>query len=171
MDKLQIVACGVVKALMLHDEAMKVRTSPPSSAHVRAYMAVVNGEPSSTQPLPSDREEEPHLSPINPHPGGRTLQHLEASLGDLMDNQFWQLMEELCMEIALQELNAPPETTTNTLRKSYGKWSSWSRWPGGHLSDRGRVGSPRTTILTSCPCTTRWRVGAQRTTSSSPAPV
>ena len=71
-DKLQIMACGVVKASTLHDEAIRVRTSPPSATHMRAYMAVVGGEPSGTQPPPSDGEEEPNLSPSNYHPGGRT---------------------------------------------------------------------------------------------------
>ena len=80
------MAHGVVKALTLHDEA---------------YMAVVNGEPSGTQPLPSDGKEEPCLSPSNPHPGGRTLQQLQANLKDLADNELQQLMEELHREISL----------------------------------------------------------------------
>ena len=106
-DELQIKTCVVTKASMLHDEAIRVRTSPPSATHVRVYMAAVGGEPSSTQPLPSNGEEEPHLSPSNPHPGGRTPQHLQANLGDLADNELCQLMEDLCWEVALQELNAP----------------------------------------------------------------
>ena len=53
-DELQIMVCGVMKALTLHDKVIKVRTSPPSAAHVRAYVAVVNGEPSGIQTLPSD---------------------------------------------------------------------------------------------------------------------
>ena len=48
MDELQVVACEVVKASTLCKEAIRVRTSPPSAAHVRAYMAAVNGEPSGT---------------------------------------------------------------------------------------------------------------------------
>ena len=107
MDKLQIVACGVVKASMLCDEAIKVRTSPASATHVRAYMAVANKEPPSSQPLPSDREEESHLSPSNPYPGGRTPQHLQANLGDLMDN-------ELHREIGLLEMNMPPRNPPQT---------------------------------------------------------
>ena len=43
-DEMQVMACGVVKAITLHKEAIKVRTSP-SITHVRAYMAVVNGGP------------------------------------------------------------------------------------------------------------------------------
>ena len=42
---------------------------------------------------------------------------------------------------------------------------------GGHLSERGRVGTCRTTTSTPCFQTTRWRVGTQRTTSSPPAPT
>ena len=113
-DELQIMACGVMKALMFHDEAIKVRTSPPSATHVRAYIAVVNGEPSGTQPPPSDGEEEPHLSPSNPHLGGRTPQHLQANLGNLVDNELWQCMEELCREIALWDLNTPPRNPPQT---------------------------------------------------------
>ena len=109
-DELHIMTHGVVKAMMLHNESIRVRTSPLSAIHVRAYMVVVNEEPSGSQPLPSDREEEPHSSPSNSHPGGRTPQHLKANLGDLMDNELWQLMEELCREIALWELNSSPET-------------------------------------------------------------
>ena len=66
MDELQIVAQGVVKAMMLHDEAIRVRTSKPSTTHMRAYMTAVTGEPSGIQPLPSDGEAEPHTSPSNP---------------------------------------------------------------------------------------------------------
>ena len=86
-DELQIVMHGVVKAMMLHDESIRVRTPPPSTAHVPVYMAVVGGEPSSAPCPPSDEEEEPHLSPNNPHPGGKTLQHLQANLGNLLDNK------------------------------------------------------------------------------------
>ena len=86
-DELQVMMHGVVKAMMLHDEAIRVRTSPPSATHVRAYMAAVNGEPSGIQPPPSSGEEEPHLSPSNSHLGGRTPQHLQANLGDLTDNE------------------------------------------------------------------------------------
>ena len=64
MDKLQIAVCGVVKALTCcMMKPLEFRTSPPSATHMRAYMAVVNGEPSGTQPPPSDGEEEPHSIP------------------------------------------------------------------------------------------------------------
>ena len=101
VDELLIVVHGVVKVMMLHDESIRVRTSPPSVTHLWAYMAVVGGEPSSAQPLPSDGEKEPHLSPSVPHPSGRIQQHLQAYLRGLMDNELQQLMEEFCSEIAL----------------------------------------------------------------------
>ena len=170
MDELHIAACGVVKASMLHEEAIRVRTSPPSATQVRAYMAVVNEEPSGTKPPPSNGEEEPHSSPSNPNPGRKTPQ-LQANLGDLMDDELWHLMEDLHWDVALWELNTLPDTPINTLGKSCGKWGSWCRWPGGHLSERERVGSARVAILTSFPCTTRWRVGTQKSTSLPPAPV
>ena len=101
VDELQVTMHGVVKASMLHNKAIRVKTSPPSATHVRAYMVVVGGEPSGTHPPSSDREEEPHLSLSNPHPGGRTQQHLQADLGDLVDNELHQFMEDLHQEVAL----------------------------------------------------------------------
>ena len=63
MDKLQIMKCGVVTALTLHEEAIRVRTSSPSAAHVQAYMAAVTEEPSATQPPPSDGRRNPIYPP------------------------------------------------------------------------------------------------------------
>ena len=50
-------------------------------------MAVMGGEPSGAQPPPSGKDEEPHLSPNNPHPGGKIPQHFQANLRDLTDNE------------------------------------------------------------------------------------
>ena len=44
-DEVQVVVCGVIKAMTLYEEAIKVRTSP-SATYMRGYMAVMNGEPS-----------------------------------------------------------------------------------------------------------------------------
>ena len=63
-------------------------------------MTVLNVEPSGAQPLPSNRGEEPHSSPGNPNPGGRTPQQLQANLGDLADDELQQLMEDLHQEVA-----------------------------------------------------------------------
>ena len=178
VDELQVTMLGVIKASMLHEDAMRVRTSPPSSPHVRAYIAVVTGEPSGTQPLPSDDEEEPHLSPSSIHPGGRTPQHLQANLGDLTDNELWKLMAELCWEIALQELNAPQKThlkqlgeilwdigiqmwMTGRLLFQVGEGGfSWSN----HfnllpLHNQMEGGSPEDNLLTSRTCSTWWGCG------------
>ena len=40
--------------------------------------------------------------------GGGTLHCLQAELGDLTDQELHHLMEDLCQEIALRELHAPP---------------------------------------------------------------
>ena len=82
-DKLQIMECGVIKAMTLHDESIRVRTSPPSATHVWAYMAAVGREPSGTQPPPSNGEEEPHLSPINPTLVGKPCNTSKQTLGIL----------------------------------------------------------------------------------------
>ena len=87
LTKLQVTACGVMKASMLHDKTIGVRTSPPSTTHMGAYMAAVNGDPSGTQPPPLEGEEEPHYSPSNPHLGGRTHNNCKQTLGDLTDNE------------------------------------------------------------------------------------
>ena len=99
-DELQIMMHGVIKASALCEEAIRVRTSSPSVAHVWAYMAAVTGKP--------------HLFPSNPHAGGRTLQHLQANLGDLVDNMLQQLMEKLCREIALLRAECTPRNPPQT---------------------------------------------------------
>ena len=81
--------------MVLSEEAIAIRVSPPSTTHMRAYMATVGGEPSRSQPPPSDGEEELHLPAGNPNLGGGTLQHL---------------MEGLCQEVTLCEQNAPPRS-------------------------------------------------------------
>ena len=169
-DELQVMAHGVIKAMMLHEEAIRIRTSLPSATHERAYMAVVNGEPSGTQPATPDKEEESQLSPSDPHPCRRTRHQLQVNLGDLGDNELWQLMEDLSQEVTLRELNAPPGSTTDPFGKSSGEWGSQYGRPGGHLSKRGRMGIHRTTTSTPCFHSTRCRVGTQRITALTPCP-
>ena len=98
---------GSSKAMTLCEESIKFRMSPPSAAFVRTYMVVMDGEPSGTQPLAPDSEEEPQLSPSDPHLGGRTQHQLQVNLGD---TKLWQLMEDLCWDIVLREINTPPGT-------------------------------------------------------------
>ena len=104
-DEMLAAPHGVIKATTLHEESIKVRTSPPSAAHVRAYMALMNREPSGTQLPTTNRKEEPQLSPSDPHLGGRTLHQLQVNLGNA---ELWKLMEDLCQEVELRELNTPP---------------------------------------------------------------
>ena len=75
---------------------------------MRAYVAVRDGEPSGTHSLTPDRQEVPQPPPSNPHPDGRTPHQFQVDLGDLGDAQLRQLMEDLCQEVALRELNVPP---------------------------------------------------------------
>ena len=57
-DDMQCTTHGALKAMVLQKEAITIRSSPPSTTHVRAYMAVMGGEPSRLQPPPSEGEEE-----------------------------------------------------------------------------------------------------------------
>ena len=88
-------------------EAIKVRTSPPSAAHVRVYTVVEGGGPSSVQHPTPNREGNPQHSPCDCHPGGSTPHQLQANLRDLTDDELWQLMEDLCWEVAPRD---PPPT-------------------------------------------------------------
>ena len=92
--------------------------TPPSTAHVRVYKVVRDGEPSSGQPATSDRKEVPQLSPSDPHLDERTPHQFQMDLGDLWDAQLRQLMEDLYH----RELNVPPRDPPS------GHWGT----PAGH---------------------------------------
>ena len=82
--------------------------SPPSAAHMRAFMAASDGELSDAQSPTLDREEEPQICPSDPQPSSRTPYQLQVNLGDLVDNELWQHIEDLHWEVTLWELNTPP---------------------------------------------------------------
>ena len=107
MDKMLVTAHGVIKAMAFHDEPIRLRMSPPSSACAQAFIAVRDGEPSDTQPPTPDKGEEPLPSPNDPHLGERTPHQLQANLVDFADNELQKLMEDLC-KVTFRELNAPP---------------------------------------------------------------
>ena len=50
----------------------------------------------------------------------------------------------------------PQGPTTDPLGKSSGKWGPQCGWLGGHLSEKGRVQTQRTTTLTPCSHPPRW---------------
>ena len=121
-EDMQCATCRVTKAMVLCEEAITIRASLPSAAHVRAYMAVVGGEPCRIPPPPSEGEEELHLPAGNPHLGGGTLQHLQADLGSLADDELCKPMEDLCWEVRLCELNTPSRSPPQCLGESSRKW-------------------------------------------------
>ena len=112
VDDTLVTAWEVIKVMTLCEEAIKVRTSPPSATHMRAYMVVIDGEPSGTQCATPDREGNPQHSPHDHHPGGSSPCQLQASLGDLLDDELQQLMEDLCWEVTLRELSTPRDPPT-----------------------------------------------------------
>ena len=100
--------------MKLQDEPIAIQTIAPSEHHIRAYIAVVGGDPSKPQSLPSEAEGDSHSPTDNPHPGRSTLHCLQAELGNLTDQELHQLVEDLCQEIALHELHAPPRNPQPT---------------------------------------------------------
>ena len=155
MDIILVVACVVIKATALHKELIRLCMTPPSTAHVRAYTMVRDGEPSDTQPPIPEREEEPQPSPSDPHPDGRTPHQFQMDLGDA---QLRQLMEDLWQEEALRELNAPPVTNHQATGDSNRPWGPQCGWPGGHLPEREGMGTKQEdNHLDPLPPSTRWR--------------
>ena len=104
-DKMLLAACRVTKAMAWHKEPIRLHTSPPSTTHLRAYIAGRDGWPSGTQYLTPDKEEFPQSPPSNPHLDGRAQHQFHMDLGDA---QLKQLMEDLQCEVAHRELNLPP---------------------------------------------------------------
>ena len=51
-EEMQHTTCGAIKASVLHEEAIAIRASTSSKAHIRAYMTIVDGEPSGAQAPP-----------------------------------------------------------------------------------------------------------------------
>ena len=131
---MQCTTCRAVKAMVLCEEAIAVRASPPSATHMRAYMATVGGEPSRTQPPSSEGEEELQLPAGNPNPGGGTLQHLQADCCNLTDDELWRISTGRSHSVSWMHPQKPP---TNAFGKPTRIWRSQSRWPGGHLSEGG----------------------------------
>ena len=68
--------------MVLHEEPIRFHTSPPSTTHLRAYIAVRDRQPSGAQSPTPDREEIPQLSTSNPHPNGRTPHQFHMDLGE-----------------------------------------------------------------------------------------
>ena len=147
---------------------------PFGKPHVRAYMTAVGGDPSKPQSPPSEGEGEPHLHLLaTPSQSGQTpCQSPGRVWCNLTDHELCiSSVEDLCKEITHCELNAPtrsplPMPWENLLGNGKSQWG----WPGGHLSERRRVGSPKPkdnhSQLTSSCVTTRWRMGSSGTTSS-----
>ena len=95
----------------------------PSNAHVRVFVAVRDGCPSGAHTVTPDREEVPQPSPSNPQLDGRTPHQYQMDLRDLGDAQLRQVMENLCQEVSLRELNESPQgPTIGSLGKLNGKW-------------------------------------------------
>ena len=101
-NEMQVMVHRVTKAMALHKEPIRLHTSPPSTAHLRAYIAGRDGQLLGAQSLTPDREEITQSPPSNPHPDGTAPCQFHMDLGDLGDAQLRQLMEDLWQKVANQ---------------------------------------------------------------------
>ena len=86
----------------------------PSEHHIEVYIAVVGGDHSKLQSPPSEgRVILIHLL-VTLTWVGTLCVAFQAELDDLADQDLWQLMEDLCQEITLCELHAPPSNPQPT---------------------------------------------------------
>ena len=167
-EEMQWASCGAIKAMELWDEPIAIRTIAPLEHHIRAYIAIVGGDPSKPRSLPSERKGDSHSPTGNPHLGGGTLHCLQAELDNLADQGLHQLMEDLYQEITLHELHAPPSNPQPT---PWGEPSGNGNLDGEDQEvtfPRGGWVPPRQPISSSCSSMTRWRMGSAGTTSSVP---
>ena len=156
-DDMQLAACGVITMMTLHEELITIWTSPPSATHVRAYMAVMDMEPSgSRHPTPDVRGTLSYPLEILIQVG-RPYANYRQTLGTL-----WIMScLDLCQEVALRDLNALPRDPPPTLWGNPvgnrdpdmddqevtfprgGRWESQGPplWPAAPTQLRGGVGT------------------------------
>ena len=104
-DEMLAMSCRVIKAMVLHEELIRLCTSLPSTAHLWAYIAVRDRQPSGVQSPAPDQEETPQPYPNNPNPYARSPSQFHMDLGDV---QLRQLMEDLHQEVVHRKLNVSP---------------------------------------------------------------
>ena len=75
--------------------------SVPTQAHITAFIEMWHSNPAA-------REGEPHTPPYQTPSNKETLHCIHVQLGDLNDNELWQLVRDLSQEIAQCKSRAPP---------------------------------------------------------------
>ena len=109
---------GVIKALTLCDEAIEVRTSPPSAAHMSAYMAVVMKNCPALNLCPLTGRRNPILPIATPTGWENPTTTARKPWGScgwwLVTAYGWCLLGGHSPKSWMH----PPETPTNTLEKS-----------------------------------------------------
>ena len=113
-EEMQQASHGAIKAMELCNKPIAIKVVAPTEPHIRAYITIGGSYPSKPWSLYSEEEADTNSPTGNPHWGGGTLQCLQAELGDLTDQELWQLMEDLHQEIALHKQHAPPSNPQPT---------------------------------------------------------
>ena len=111
MKEMLVMACGVIKAMVFHEEPIRLRMSPhlPPMCGPSWQQGMENHQAPSLQPLKGGKFYHPLMTPT--WEGGPHINYL----GDLVNAELWQLMEDLCQEVTLRELNVPPGTHCQSL--------------------------------------------------------
>ena len=108
-EEMQRASCGAIKVTGLCNKPIAIKVVAPTEPHIRAYVTV-GGYLSKQWSPPSEEEDDTNSPTGNPHWGRGTPWCLQAELGDLTDQELWQLMDDLHQEIALCKQHAPPAT-------------------------------------------------------------
>ena len=145
------------KATELQEEAIAIRVVDPSETHVKAYIIAVGGDSLKLQSPHSEEEGEPTHPMIILTQVGKCciISKWSLATSSIMSCiSLWRISIRSHSVSWMHSSAAPHQCLGDTHQRA----DCWRGWPGGHLSERGRVGSPRTTIPVSYPCMTRWRM-------------
>ena len=158
-EEMQLASHGAIKAMEVCNESIAIKTVAPVESHIRAYI-IVGGLPCEPWSPSSEGENDTNLPTGNPHWGGGTPQYLQAELGDLADQQLWQLLEDPHQEIALHKVHESP---SNLQPNPWGEPSGSGNFDGDDQEvtfPRGEGVFPKTAISDSSSSMTRWRMGS-----------
>ena len=83
------------------DEAIAIRTMAPTEVQITTFQAMWHSNPTAGVG-------EAHTPPYRTPPNKETPRHIHVQLGDLNDDELWQLMRDLSQEIVQWESTVPP---------------------------------------------------------------
>ena len=127
--EMMATTCLLGAAMAWHSEPIRLHTHPPTTSHLRVYVAERNACPYSTQTPTPGREVVSQLPPSNPHLKERPPPPFQMALRDPGDAQLRQLMEDLWQEAAHRELTMFP------IGPTLGHWKAPASGVDANLED------------------------------------